>query len=154
METYLLHLFPRGFAVTLKALEMRAFSLWLVPSSWTLCSKTFLGTSLLESLKTVFGTDDSLSPAVTAPEPRAAALPTAAHAYCGDPSCVPTREQLGGFSCLFVFPSLPPCVLFVVVWIVLVCLVLFFNWFCAFILLGRTPWVGAGGEGLRRLPSV
>ena len=52
------------------------------------------------------------------------------------------------------FPSLPPCVLFVVVWIVLVCLVLFFNWFCAFILLGRTPWVGAGGEGLRRLPSV
>ena len=105
METYLLHLFPKGFAATLKALEMRAFSLWLVPSSWTLCSKTFLGTSLLESLKTVFGTDDSL--AVTAPEPRAAALPTAAHAYCGDPSCVPTREQLGGFSCLFVF-SLPP----------------------------------------------
>ena len=101
METYLLPLFPRGFAVTLKALEMRAFSLGLVPSSWTLCSKTFLGTSLLESLKTVFGTDDSL--AVTAPEPRAAALPTAAHAYCGDPSCVPTREQLGGFSCLFVF---------------------------------------------------
>ena len=40
------------------------------------------------------------------------------------------------------FPSLPPCVLFVVVWIVLVCLVLFFNWFCAFILLDRTPWVG------------
>ena len=150
METYLLHLFPRGFAVTLKALEMRAFSLWLVPSSWTLCSKTFLGTSLLESLKTVFGTDDSLSPAVTAPEPRAAALPTAAHAYCGDPSCVPTREQLGGFSCLF--PSLPPCVLLFVVF-VLVCLVLFI-WFCAFILLGRTPWVGAGVEGLRRFPSV
>ena len=126
METNLLHLFPRGFAVTLKALEMRALSLWLVPSSWTLCSKTVLGTSLLESLKTVFGTDDSLSPAVTAPEPRAAALPTAAHAYCGDPSCVPTREQLGGFSCLVVFPSLPPCVLFVVVWIVLGCLFLFF----------------------------
>ena len=154
METYLLQLFPRGFAVSLKALETRALSLGLVPSSWTLCSKTVLGTSLLESLKTVFGTDDSLSPAVTAPEPRAAALPTAAHAYCGDPSCVPTREQLGGFSCLFVFPSLPPCVLFVVVWIVLVCLVLFFNWFCAFILLGRTPWWVPGVEGLRRFPSV
>ena len=62
METYLLHLFPRGFAITLKALETRALSLGLVPSSWTLCSKTFLGTSLLESLKTVFGADDSLKP--------------------------------------------------------------------------------------------
>ena len=50
------------------------------------------------------------------------------------------------------FPSLPPQVVVCGCF----CFGLFgsFYWFCAFILLGRTPWVGAGGEGLRRLPSV
>ena len=58
METYILLLFPRAFATTRKALTTRAFSLRLVPPPWTLWPKTFLGTSLLE---TVFGAIDSLT---------------------------------------------------------------------------------------------
>ena len=61
METYILLLFPRAFATTRKALAARAFSLRLVPPPWTLWPKTFLGTSLLDSLKTVFGAIDSLA---------------------------------------------------------------------------------------------
>ena len=83
--------------------------------------------------------------AADAPESRVRALPTPTRAYCGDPSCIPTREQLGGFSCPFSPPSFPLCV-----WFLLVVCVFPFGVFCAFILLGRTLWVGAGGEGLRR----
>ena len=52
---------------------------------------------------------------------------------------------------VFFPPCLPLCGL--CVWfLVVVCLFLF--WFVLFIFLGRTLWMGAGGEGLRRFPSV
>jgi hypothetical protein len=66
-----------------------------------------------------------------------------------------------GWALLSVFfpPSHPQCGVWG--WVVGVgCLFLFFGLFGSFllvllfILLGRTPWVGAGVEGLRRFPSV